>query len=262
MTWIDECVSQYYKWLRDKTHTKFDSETGWSRISTPFNGLFNDSIEIYAKEENGVILLSDDGITVENLELCGVSLSRSSKRKEWVDFIKRNYGISLSDSGELFTEATLDNFPQKKHNLICAVSEISSLEVTAQHTVESFFREDVRAMLDDLGLIYTPQFIAKGNTGIDFTFDFQIAGKGQETVIKTFNSLNKMNVPNFLFGWDDVKDARKKASGKDLHGLAIINDNKDINRDFLTAITSKGADYILWSEKDMQSNIDKLRMAS
>ena len=58
------------------------------------------------------------------------------------------------------------------------------MEITAKNTVQSMFKEDVRGLLDEQDLIYTPHFIAKGSTGIDFTFDFQIAGKKNETVIR------------------------------------------------------------------------------
>ena len=162
--------------------------------------------------------------------------------------------------GELRAEATHANFAQKKHNLICAVSELTALEITTKNTVQSMFREDVRGLLDEQDLIYTPHFIAKGSTGIDFTFDFQIAGKKNETVIKTFNLLNKTNVPNFLFSWEDVKSAREKVSGKTLNGLAIVNDtDRETREDLISALYSKGADVILWSERNKPANIDKLR---
>jgi hypothetical protein len=49
----------------------------------------------------------------------------------------------------------------------------------AKHTVSSLFKEDVKFYFDEQNIIYTPQFIAKGSTGIEFNFDFQIAGKGR-----------------------------------------------------------------------------------
>ena len=257
--WIDDSISQYYKWLKDQTTYRIDGKSGWCRITTPFVGMFNDPIEVFIKEQNGKLLLSDDGVIIENLELSGVDIFRSPKRKEWLEYIKLNFGIDILD-GELRAEATHANFAQKKHNLICAVSELTALEITTKNTVQSMFREDVRGLLDEQDLIYTPHFIAKGSTGIDFTFDFQIAGKKNETVIKTFNLLNKTNVPNFLFSWEDVKSAREKVSGKTLNGLAIVNDtDRETREDLISALHSKGADVILWSERNKPANIDKLR---
>ena len=86
------------------------------------------------------------------------------------------------------------------------------MEITAKHIVSSLFRDDVKQLLDEQEIIYTPQFITKGSSGIEFTFDFQIAGRNKELVLKSFNSLNKINVPNFLFSLDDIKPVREKTS--------------------------------------------------
>ncbi len=258
MSWIDECIDEYYKWMKRNTSIREDLSSGWNAITTPFYGLFNDPIEIYVKSDGERILLSDDGITLRNLELSGVSITRSPKRKEWFEYILLNYGIKM-EKGELVTIANFQNFPQQKHNLICAISEVSDMNIMSKHTISSLFREDVKCLLDEQNIIYTPQFITKGGTGIDFTFDFQIAGKEKELVLKSFNALNKINVPNFLFSYEDVKEVRQRASGKQLHSLAIVNDeDRDIKSEYLTAFESKNVDYILWSERNKPENIQKL----
>lgn len=258
MSWIDNSIQEYYNWLRDKTAVSKNQQTGWHIITTPFIGLFNDSIEVYVKMENGKIFLSDDGMTLTNLELSGASITRSPKRKKWLEMVLLNYGITLKDN-ELQTIGTEKDFNQKKHNLICAISEVSDMAMMAKHTVASLFKEDVKGYLDEQSIIYTPQFIAKGNTGIEFTFDFQIAGREKELVLKSFNSLNKINVPNFLFGWEDIRGAREKISGKELKGLAIVNDiDKDIKPEYLEALKSKDAEFILWSERHQPENLEKL----
>lgn len=258
MTWIENSVEQYYKWLKEKTFVNKDEQTGWHTISTPFIGLFNDTIEIYAKINNGQIVLSDDGLTLNNLNLVDSSINRSPKRREWLEMILLNYGVSLIEN-ELQTSGDERSFPQKKHNLICAISEISDMAMMAKNTVSSIFKEDVKMYLEEQNIIYTPQFIAKGTTGIEFNFDFQIAGKHKELVIKSFNSLNKMNVPNFLFGWEDIKPARERVTGKELKGLAIINNiKKEVKQEYLDALKSKGTEIILWNQRHSAEMLEKL----
>jgi hypothetical protein len=260
--WFENSISQYYNWLKEKTFVKADEQSGWVAVSTPFFGLFNDPIEIYMKLEGDTIILSDDGMTLKNLDLAGASITRSPKRKEWLDFILLNYGVALQGD-ELFVKATQADFAQKKHNLVCAISEISDMEIMAKHVVSSLFREDVKQLLDEQGIIYTPQFITKGNTGIEFTFDFQIAGREKELVLKSFNSLNKINVPSFLFSLDDIKPVREKTSGKQLQSLAVINDiEKDIKQEYINALQSKNTDIIFWSERNKPENIQKLHLVA
>jgi len=51
----------------------------------------------------------------------------------------------------------------------------------------------------------------------------------------------------------------KKISKKSPHAIAVINDtNRPVNEEFIEALATKNADYILWSQKDRSENIRKL----
>lgn len=259
MNWIDNLMNDYYNFLKEKTIVTLNDSTDWVEISTPFLGLYNDTMDIYAKKVGNRIILSDDGNTLRDLELSGLEISRSPKRKEILDRILINYGVRISDE-ELVTDATEKDFPQKKLNLIAAISETTDMYYLARHTVASVFREDVKNFLDEQEVIYTPYFISKGSTGLEFTFDFQIAYKNTEIVIKSFNSINKMNLPHFLFTWDDIKKVREKQIQKEIIGLAVINNSDhEINDEYLNALESQGAEYILWSERHKPENIRKVK---
>lgn len=254
-------MNDYYAFLKEKTLVTASTSSDWVEISTPFVGLFNDTVDIYAKKEGNKIILSDDGNTLRDLELSGLEISRSPKRKEILDRILITYGVRISND-ELTTEATERDFPQKKLNLIAAISETADMYYLARHTVSSVFREDVKAYLDEQELIYTPYFISKGSTGLEFTFDFQIAYRNTEIVIKSFNSINKMNLPHFLFTWEDIKKVREQQTQKELIGLAVINDvDREVSEEYLSALDSKRAQHILWSQRHNPDNIRKLKAA-
>ena len=257
-TWIDELINDYYKFLRERTFAITDTGTDWAVISTPFMGAFNDTLEIYAKKSHNKIILSDDGNTLKNLELQGVSVAHSSKRKEILDGLLLTYGITCNND-EFIVEASEANFAQKKHNLIMAMSEVNELYLLSNPSVSSLFKEDVKLFLDEQEIIYTPQFISKGRSGLEFTFDFQLAHKNKEIVIKSFSSLNRDNIPKFLFTWDDVKSVREQVSNKSLIGLAFVNDTeKKIEVEYIEALKSRNAECILWSERNNPESITKL----
>lgn len=263
MNWIDQLLSDYYRFLKQKTIITEIPSSDWIEISTPFTDVFNDTIDIYAKKQNGKIILSDDGQTLKNLELSGVEISRSANRKEMLERILLNYGINLDNNKEFIAEATENTFPQKKLNLLSAISEANDLYVIAKHTVASLFREDVKTYLDERELVYTPYFISKGSTGLEFTFDFQIAYKQTELLIKAFNSVNKLNLPHFLFTWDDVKQVRERQTEKKVIGLAVINnEEREVKGEYLEALQNKGAEFILWSDRNKPVNVKKLKEAA
>jgi len=257
-TWIDKLIDDYYKFLRDRTVAITDTGTDWAVISTPFIGAFNDNIEIYAKKNKDKIILSDDGITLKNLELQGVSIGNSPKRREILEKLLLNYGIKC-EKDELIVEATEANFAQKKHNLMTTIFEINDMYVLSKPSASSFFKEDVKLFLDERNVIYTPEFISKGRTGLEFAFDFQIAHKDREIVIKSFNSLSKANVPKFLFTWDDVKSVREHVSNKKVIGLAFVNDEeKGVEPEYIDALKSRNAECVLWSGRYNPENIQKI----
>src|SRR5689334_8874202 len=105
MNWIDSLMNDYYAFLKDKTLVSASNESEWVEISTPFIGLFNDTVDIYAKKQGSKIILSDDGNTLRDLELSGLEITRSPKRKEILDRILINYGVHINNN-ELTTEAT------------------------------------------------------------------------------------------------------------------------------------------------------------
>jgi hypothetical protein len=262
MTWANELISEYYVWLKSKTTIIPDETSEWVAIQTPFIGLYNDVIEIYAQKKGAKIILSDNGETLNNLDLVGSSINRTGERRIIAERILLNYGIQLIGT-ELVTETNEQNFSQKKHNFLSAIMELNDLYVLSKNTVSSIFKEDVRIYLDEKDIIYTPDFISKGSTGLEFMFDFQIAGKKSEIVLKSFNTINKQTLTSFLFSWDDIKPVREKISKKDVTAIAIINDaEKPIKEDILNAFKSKNANVILWTERNHEENLAKLRMVA
>jgi len=247
-------VDNYYNWLREKTFIQKDTNTDWFLINTPFIGAFNDTIEIYAQKNGSQLKLSDNGETMSNLELQGLQIQGSKRRRILLDSILLNYGVKV-ENNDLIIETNLEKFSQSKHNFLSAIIEINDLYVLSKHNVASIFKEDVRNYLESQEIIFTPDFISKGSTGLEFNFDFQIAQRDKEIVIKSFNTINKSNLPTFLFSWDDIKPVREKITKKNVNAIAIINDiDKEIKPEFLEALKSKNADYILWSERNSEKN--------
>ncbi|RXJ52483.1 DUF1828 domain-containing protein [Gelidibacter gilvus] len=256
MNWINTYVDDYYNWLREKTYIQKGTSTDWFLINTPFVGAFNDTIEIYAQKIGNQIILSDNGETMSNLELQGLHIQGSKKRRNILDSILLNYGVR-NESDELKIDINVENFSQAKHNFLSAIIEINDLYVLSQHNVASIFKDDVRSYLESKDIIFTPDFISKGATGLEFNFDFQIAKKHSEIVIKSFNTINKSNLSTFLFAWDDIKPVREKTTKKEVKAIAIINDvEKEIRSEFLEALKSKSADYILWSERENKRSLN------
>lgn len=261
MNWLDQKAEDYYAWLKSKTHILPSDDSNSGFISTPFLGLFNDTLEIFVEETNGKIILSDDGKTLHDLDLVGVSFSRSEPRQEMLHKVLRNHGVQ-NQNGELIVEADEQNFPQKKHNLVQAMLEIGDFHTLSKTSVASLFKDDVRTHLDELEIVYTPEFISRGSVGIEFTFDFQIAYANNEIVMKCFSRIQKANMASFLFMWQDIRKARENVTGKNISGLVMIDDHlKTPEQEYLDALHKSDADYILWQARNDSEQVNKLKAA-
>lgn len=261
MTWIDEAINDYCKFIQESIKTK-KLDDGWYSITTPFIGMFNDYIQIYCRNDNGNVTLFDDGETLNNLELAGINITRSKTKRKIMEQILQNYDVCLTENNELLIERPLKGFAQAKQNLLSSIMEISDISMLSKPNIASAFAENVALYLQEQQIIYTPEFIAKGSSGLEFTFAFQVAGRKTELLINTFNVVTKNNLATFLFNWKDIQEERQHKAKKNVAGLAIINDaDKKIQQQYLSALHSKGTEYILYSQRHQPGNLKKLKIA-
>lgn len=252
MNWLLDGINEYFEWLKKRTFVSQDETTGWSVISTPFVGLFNDTIDIFAKQNpDGTIVLSDDGNTLGNLELFGVGFKNTTGRKNMLDRIKLNYGVSISKDSEITKVVEKADFVQGKHDMLRAMLELSDMINLTTHRVSSLFREDVKNLFYEKEMTVTPDFIVSGRSGIRFTFDYLIAKPKKETVIQVFNNFDRANLATFLFGVDEVKATREQISEKTFEPIAIINDvDSKVRKELLDALKNRNMEYLLWSKHE------------
>ena len=80
--WVNDLIDSYYDFLKGRTAVVTETGTNWAVISTPFIGLFNDTLEIYTKRERTAkFLLSDDGVTIKKFRACWLSCFAFTKAK-------------------------------------------------------------------------------------------------------------------------------------------------------------------------------------
>lgn len=249
-TELKNLIDDYYRWLRSETHLIDDEATGWTAISTPYAGIFNDGIEIYCRRDNGNWVLTDGGDSLKLLEEVGVNINRSKKRKRILQRIINNYGINL-DRAELTIEATSNNFIQKKHYLLQALLEVHELEQLAEHTVKSLFKEDVESYLDKQDILYTKDVKFTGYNGLDYHFDFQVPKREKEYVLKAANSLQKNTISSFVYSWQNVKKIRERNISKPFDAALILNDvEHEPKPDLLEALQVENVEIYYWSDKE------------
>lgn len=216
---VENLISRYYAWLKDKTVWREVGE--WAEITTPYLDRHNDYIQIYLKQQAGEFILTDDGSTITDLIQSGCNLD-SPKRQKLLQATLNGFGIQLCDRA-LETRANHDNFPLRKHNLLQAILAVNDLFYLASPNVANFFFEDVAIWLDSHDIRHTERVKFSGRSGYDHMFDFVIpkSRKEPERILKVINNPNKDYAQSAAFAWLDTRESRSQEAV----AFAILNDD-------------------------------------
>ena len=106
---IRKLVSQSVVWL-EQTTLVTPCKDGFYKIAVPLVDHFNDGLEIYVREREGQVDITDDGYIVSNLEKCGVVVSEGSEQREYIKRIIRKNDLELRND-EIWAHTTVDKFP-------------------------------------------------------------------------------------------------------------------------------------------------------
>lgn len=178
-------------------------------IDVPFLDNFSDEIEMYAVgQKNGLIKLTDDGWTLDNLLSRGVDINRSKKRKAILINQLRGYGISLLDD-ELTTTVDINHFAEAKNRLLQAILFANDMFMLARNNTSPVFVEDVGEFLTENNIRATANVAFYGVSGMTFKFEYLIAGiKDIPTrLIKTLSVPNNSVFAKSIL--TDITEARK-----------------------------------------------------
>ncbi len=242
---IQELLDKYTTWLRDNTTLREVED--WVEITTPYLDRNNDSIQIYAKRDNGGYVLTDDAYTIEDLRISGCNIE-TPKRKELLKLTLNGFGVMLNkDALEVHTSK--ERFALQKHNLLQAILAVNDLFYLAEPIVKSLFLEDVTSWLDLSEVRYTSKVKFTGKTGYDHCFDFVIpkSKKQPERILQTINHPSRETAQAIAFSWIDTRDVRPPES----RAYAFLNDSdKEITENVVDALKSYEVHPILWSKRD------------
>lgn len=242
---IQRLLDDYHAWLKDKTALRQIHD--WVEITTPYLDRRNDYVQIYAKRANGGFILTDDGYTINDLELSGCKME-SRKRQDLLRMTLNGFGVQM-DGRALQVHASSDNFALRKHNLLQAMLAVNDMFYLAVPMVASLFYEDAVDWLDLNDVRYTPKAKFTGKTGYDHLFDFVIpkSRREPERIIQTINRPSRDTAQAVVLAWIDTKEVRSA----DSRAYALLNDSEQpVSSTVIDALRSYDVRPVPWSERD------------
>lgn len=253
---MQELIDSYVDWIKKGISLR-EVKGGWHEIVTPFLNHKNDMIELYVRENNGQIILSDGGNTINELKMSGLDVEKSKKRLSELENILQSFGIHKNGGREITISTDAKRFPEVKHRLIQAILAIDDMHVLSEPKVRSFFIEDVEDYLELNEVVFVKDTIFTGKSGFAHKFDFTLPKikNRPETAIKAIPNPRKDRIESFMWMIEDTKIIRPTTEG-----LVILNDDYDISPDIYEALNQYKIPYLNWSSR--KENLSQLKVAA
>lgn len=248
---IQDYINEYAEWLKNEiTFTKIGE---YYEINTPFLDNDNDYFQFYVKQDGKELFFTDDGFTINNLEMIGFKMSKT--RYQQLLTIVSQYGVQI-DGRALILKAPAREFAQKKHAFTQCLIRVSDLYMTTRSKVSSYFLDDIQTyfMQNEIYCMENVQFIGKSGFTHNYDFTIQRSKNKPERLCLAINNPTKAAMGNAIFAWEDTKPSRKQDSKL----VIFLNDSNNIGKRIEDAFSNYDISTIRWSERQDSKNIDLL----
>jgi hypothetical protein len=245
----EKIIEQYLTWLKDNMKFK-NIKSNIVSIDSPFLDRHNDYIRIYIKKnKDNLFYLTDDGFSLYDLKISGVSFTE--KQKKILEVFINGQGIKYNEkTGELYCESTWEDLPQKKNDLMQAILNVGDMFLVSTPYIKTLFFEEVAGFFKKKNIPATPDVFVEGR-GYKNKIDFLIPSTkgGEEKIIKLVNRPGREIFQRLLFLFLDIKN------GKTIHSnatqiLFINNQDKNMTDVNLEAIRKYSVEPVLWTERE------------
>jgi hypothetical protein len=248
---IQDYINSYAEWL--KSEISFTKIGEYYEINTPFLDNDNDYLQFYVKQDGDELFFTDDGFTINSLEMTGFVLT--SNRKKQLLLILSQYGVQLNKK-ELFLKAPAKQFAQKKHAFTQCLMRVSDMYMTSRSRVNSYFLEDIQTFFqqNDIFCMENVQFTGRSGFYHNYDFAIQRSKNKPERLCLAINNPSKATMGNALFAWEDTKPSRKK----DSRLVVFLNDSNGIGKGIEDGFENYDVSPIRWSQRLENKNLDLL----
>ena len=239
---IQHYINDYLSWLKSEiTSSKIGD---YYEITTPFLDAANDYLQFYIKQDGDKIFFTDDGFTINNLEMTGFTMT--GNRKKQLELILNQFDVQLRDK-ELTLCANSGEFAQKKHAFLQCMMHVSDMYMTSRAKVNSYFMDDIQTFFkaNDIFCVENVQFTGKSGFTHYYDFALQRSKNHPERLCLAINNPTKSAMTNALFAWNDTKP--KRSSDSQL--IVFLNDSNPIGKGIENAFSNYDVNAIRWSQR-------------
>jgi len=251
---IKRMINSYTDWLKQEISVASFGQ--YTELTTPYLDRFNDYLQIYVKMNNdGTFTLTDDGYIIGGLIASGITFRKGSKRFNSLMRIAGNHNVSIIGE-EITVNATLADFPQKKHLLVQSMLSIDDLFVVSPENVKEMFLEDIEMHFNANHIYFSKDLALLGKTGTVYNYHFHFQ-KSKDKPERFCNGISRLTVDKrdlTLQHWRDTQD--KRGTGSEL--IVIYNDEFYVSEEAISGFRNypdDGIKTVAYSERQNTENL-------
>lgn len=248
---IQDYINDYAEWL--KNEITFSKIGEYYEINTPFLDNDNDYFQFYVKQDGNELFFTDDGFTINNLEMLGFKMSKT--RQQQLLNIVSQYGVQIVERA-LILKAPAREFAQRKHAFTQCLIRVSDLYMTARTKVSSYFLDDIQDYFtqNEIYCMENVQFTGKSGFTHNYDFTIQRSRNKPERLCLAINNPTKAAMGNAIFAWEDTKPSRRQ----DSQLIIFLNDSNSVDKRIEDGFLKYDINTIRWSQRHNSANISLL----
>ncbi len=233
--------------------TTFEVNSDFIEITLPLIDLNHDRIQLFLdySSANGYYL-TDDGDTLDELEMRGINIFESQNRKKHFNQMIKEFGVQHDhESNELIIKVkNIEDFPKYQITLAQCCSRIYGFLLTSRNSVINYFSEEVESFFVANNINFQTNKEMTGKSGVSHVFDYSLKSKvnNKNQLIQTINNPQSADFKSNLFSILDIDDSKRK----DTEFIILGNDGEgEFSQNFIQVANSYDVDIKKWSQREI-----------
>lgn len=222
------------------------------RVRTPFWYPDGGVVDLFVKQHDGVMTLSDLGESLGWLRMQTLATKRSPKQQKLVQDVCQTQGVELF-KGQLTlrcTDATL--FPQAVVRLGQAAVRVADLWFTTRTRSVESLTDEVADLFQDRKIAFERNVQFSGRSGRDWSVDFQTRTPEQSALIYVLASGSRAAArrvsEHVVAAWHDL--TMLKAGSQPTRFVSLFDDTSDVWGEEDFRLVESVSDVCRWSRPD------------
>jgi len=215
------------------------------RVVTPYLYPDHDRIEIYVREKNGGVVVSDLGETLRRLDNLGMDVLGNRKRQFQSQHILDGLSVKIKE-GVIYKDGEKEKVGELIFDVLAACKAVADLVYGTRAFEPATFENEVLKFLQEKNFEVKPKVPILGESGSKYKVSMQVNVRSKEALIATLSPKSAGGVRqqvNAVFRmWSDINHGSWK--------LSLINDQDFVFRQEDILLIKRVSPVYHWTKRD------------